>query len=303
MRSGGCHPAECASGGAGRRARYPGRRQHDRRRRSGVRVGACRGTGRGVGVGLLQRRGLRGRGGRGMLCWYLVTYHCSRGVCRVIDEELLWCDPCGGGGGECDDDAQNEIYGEYDSSQPHGGHGQLPQELPADCETIEHHSSGHQMAANFTWGELNGGFQDGNPHRGNGGGWGWVQSQLPSGLQALRGDWAADSLGTVYGAALPVSSGYRCPHGNASIPGASNRSWHMSGVAADIRREQDRPAPSRLGHPRRRPEGRQAERSVDNAGRTDGRRHEHGQGDALELLQRPPFSHRVLEKGSVLDEG
>lgn len=162
-----------------------------------------------------------------------MTYFCSTGTCTKIREDFRGCDPCAGEG-ECDDDAQNTIYGEYDSSQPHGGHGKSPQESPADCETIEHHTSRHSMATNFTWGELNGGFQDGNPHRGNGGGWGWIQSKLPTGLQALRDDWAADSLGGVYDAPLPVSSGYRCPHGNASIPGASTTSWHMSGVAADI---------------------------------------------------------------------
>ena len=168
-------------------------------------------------------------------CWYWVTYRCRRGGtdCVKIKEDFLGCDPNCSGGTDCDD-TQTEIYEEYNSNNPHGGHGQSPQQEPANCKTIEHHASGHQMATNFTWGELNGYFQDGNPHRGNGGGWGWIQSALPSGLQTLRNDWAADSLGGVYGAAIPVSSGYRCPHGNASIPGAVSTSWHMSGLAADI---------------------------------------------------------------------
>lgn len=165
------------------------------------------------------------------LCWYIVTYRCTKGICVWHSEQLLGCD--GGEETECDDEIQGEIHGEYDSGQPHGGHGQLPPASP-DCEDIEHHTSNHSMATNFRWGELNGYFQDGNPHSANGGGWGWVQGDLPSGLQTLRDDWAADSLGGVYGPAVPLSSGYRCPHGNASIPNAFNDSWHMAGLAADI---------------------------------------------------------------------
>lgn len=163
------------------------------------------------------------------LCWFLVTYWCSKGLCTEVDEKPLGCD-----GNEDCDDTQTEIYEEYNNGMPHGGHGQSPPDSPNSCEDVEHHGSGYQMATNFDWGELNGYFQDGNPHGGNGGGWGWVQSDLPSGLQSLRNDWAADSLGGVYGPALPLSSGYRCPHGNATIPGASNTSWHMAGLAADI---------------------------------------------------------------------
>lgn len=165
------------------------------------------------------------------MCWYLVTYRCTKGGCERLGELFLGCDA--GEEAECDNEIQNEIHGEYDSSQPHGGHGQVPPASPS-CDDIEHHTSGHQTATNFTWGELNGYFQEGNPHSSNGGGWGWVQSALPSGLQALRNDWAAASLGGVYGPAVPLSSGYRCPHGNASIPNASNTSWHMAGLAADI---------------------------------------------------------------------
>lgn len=41
-------------------------------------------------------------------------------------------------------------------------------------------------------------------------------------------------MSSVYGEGIPLSSGYRCPYGNASIAGASFRSYHMSGRAADV---------------------------------------------------------------------
>ena len=106
--------------------------------------------------------------------WYVVTYRCRRLECVKVHEDFVGCDPHCFGSDDCDD-TQREIYTEYNMDAPHGGHGQNPPEDPADCETIEHHTSDHPMATNFTWGELNGGFADGNPHRGNGGGWGWIQ--------------------------------------------------------------------------------------------------------------------------------
>ena len=41
-------------------------------------------------------------------------------------------------------------------------------------------------------------------------------------------------MSSEHGEGIPLSSGYRCPHGNASIPGASSTSWHMTGRAADV---------------------------------------------------------------------
>ena len=35
--------------------------------------------------------------------------------------------------------------------------------------------------------------------------------------------------------AITITSGYRCPHGNNSIPGASGTSLHMHGRAADMK--------------------------------------------------------------------
>lgn len=89
------------------------------------------------------------------------------------------------------------------------------------CTDFEQHDSGYQYLTNFTWGELNGGFAAGNPHTG----YGMIQSGLATGLQTTR---------TNYGMAIYLSSGYRCPHGNNSIPGASATSHHMRGRAVDL---------------------------------------------------------------------
>lgn len=72
----------------------------------------------------------------------------------------------------------------------------------------------------FSWSELNGNFQDGNPHNP----WGIVRSSLTTGLEATRSN---------FGAPIYLSSGYRCPHGNASVGGAA-QSFHVHGRAADM---------------------------------------------------------------------
>jgi len=77
--------------------------------------------------------------------------------------------------------------------------------------------------AHFTWSELNGGFTDGNPH--TNGYWGIVTAGLRNGLEATR---------TAYNrGAIRLTSGYRCPHGNASRNGAE-QSFHMQGRAGDM---------------------------------------------------------------------
>lgn len=75
-------------------------------------------------------------------------------------------------------------------------------------------------SSNFGWNELNGGFSTGNPHYP----WGIIQSSLTNGLEATRWN---------YGAAIYLSSGYRCPHGNYQVDGAP-QSLHMQGRAADM---------------------------------------------------------------------
>ncbi len=76
-------------------------------------------------------------------------------------------------------------------------------------------------SANFSWSELNGGFSNGNPHSP----YGIVTGGLTSGLESTR------SLYNRGG--IQLTSGYRCPHGNAAVSGAA-QSYHMHGRAADM---------------------------------------------------------------------
>ncbi len=118
---------------------------------------------------------------------------------------------CSGGGGPGCDDEQERIAQEYtDYAVEERDH-------PA-CDEIEENGND---ATYFSWDELNGFWTDGNPHTN----YGWVSQTLKDNLDQLR---------TNYGEPLALSSGYRCPHGNASIQGASATSWHLEGRAADI---------------------------------------------------------------------
>lgn len=74
---------------------------------------------------------------------------------------------------------------------------------------------------NFSWPELNGGFQGGNPHDP----WGIVSEELMTGIEAARTNYNRGGL--------RISSGYRCPHGNANSGGVG-ASLHMQGRAADL---------------------------------------------------------------------
>lgn len=161
----------------------------------------------------------RGRGARGdanadaatdgtTICWYWVTEFRIGGILVSRTEELLFCEELDNADG-CDDE-QRKIAQEYEDYD-------IQEREHPDCSDIEYKGAG---TANFTWDELNGYFEEGNPHTD----YGWVQQSLKSGIQGMR-----DAYGP-----LPLSSGYRCPHGNLSIPHASPKSWHMEGRAADI---------------------------------------------------------------------
>jgi pimeloyl-ACP methyl ester carboxylesterase len=76
-------------------------------------------------------------------------------------------------------------------------------------------------STNFSWSELNGGFAEGNPHEP----WGMVRTALTTGLQATRANYNRGRI--------RLSSGYRCPHGNALADGVNN-SYHTHGRAADM---------------------------------------------------------------------
>lgn len=73
----------------------------------------------------------------------------------------------------------------------------------------------------FSWSELNGHFQDGNPHPP----WGIVRQSLMTGLEETRANYNRGGL--------RLTSGYRCPHGNAQVGGVQ-QSLHMHGRASDM---------------------------------------------------------------------
>jgi hypothetical protein len=76
--------------------------------------------------------------------------------------------------------------------------------------------------AHFSWSVLNGGFSNGNPHSP----WGIVTAALTTGLEATRTNYNRGEIN--------LTSGYRCPHGNDSLPDAVPQSEHMEGNAADM---------------------------------------------------------------------
>lgn len=76
-------------------------------------------------------------------------------------------------------------------------------------------------SAHFTWRELNGGFAQGNQHEP----WGIIMSALRTGLEATRTNYNRGGI--------TLTSGYRCPVGNANVGGAP-QSYHMHGRAADM---------------------------------------------------------------------
>ncbi len=164
----------------------------------------------GAAGGSASAGGAAGADGDGtQICWYWVVEYRIAGILVGRTEQLLFCEEPEDAGG-CDDEQRKmaQEYEEYDVQE---------REHPS-CSDIEYQGAG---TANFAWDELNGFFQEGNPHKH----YGWVQSGLKAGIQGMR---------DAYGGPLPLSSGYRCPHGNASIPTASPKSWHMEGRAVDI---------------------------------------------------------------------
>lgn len=154
-----------------------------------------------------------------VICWYLITYVTTTG--EIVSVKFLGCTSTGGGT-LCDDE-QRRIADEYRKASWVVGRA-----APA-CDDIERNGSGTK---HFSWAELNGWFQQGNPHTE----YGWVQEGLKTSIEDLRAKWGGSALRIAkgYSAGLVLSSGYRCPHGNASVPDASVSSFHMEGRAVDI---------------------------------------------------------------------
>ena len=111
----------------------------------------------------------------------------------------------------CGDSELDELMREY----PQYGVNLMP-----NCDTFA--SSG--ASTHFTWSQLNGGFSTGSQHSP----WGLVTQRLKNGLDYVASNYANF-------ARISLTSGYRCPHGNALVGGVSN-SAHVHGIAADLLR-------------------------------------------------------------------
>jgi len=153
--------------------------------------------------------------------WYDINtkYLAKKVVAKPYDRDIT-CEVSGNIGYDtaqgtiragCDNTERDVIAREYDQF------GVTPKPF---CGDIRNQSPNYQYAPHFNWGELNGYFTTGNPHYG----YGWIKSSLTNGLEATRSN---------YGASIYLSSGYRCPHGNAAVRGVSN-SLHMQGRSADM---------------------------------------------------------------------
>ena len=154
-------------------------------------------------------------------------------------DELLYCDPdtlillyCegdgggGGGGGGGDDDDDEEEDDENDCACDED----IPCAMEAEYEEygVDFTITCDQFtttggSAHFSWSELNGHWYQGNENEHYP--WGYISSSLTTGLELAR---------TAYGGPLGLSSGYRCPAGNSTIPDSAPQSSHMRGRAADV---------------------------------------------------------------------
>lgn len=154
-----------------------------------------------------------------VICIVLIRYWLDNG--EIISVTVLSCRRPGGGN-SCDPE-KREIIAEYDNPR-----WPVAERATPRCNDIDHNGDG---TTHFSWAELNGYFQRGNPHTE----YGWVQPSLKSGLEALRTAWGESTVRRTngYSVALPVTSGYRCPHGNTQVDGEPS-SWHLEGRAADI---------------------------------------------------------------------
>lgn len=117
--------------------------------------------------------------------------------------------PVDGGGGGCGDE-RDTLAAEYEKFPSAG--------ITPACTQFD----GSGGSQHFTWSELNGGFSNGNPHSP----FGMYDACALSGLEMTRSNYNRGGI--------RLSSGYRCPHGNNGIPGASPTSLHMRGLAADM---------------------------------------------------------------------
>ena len=125
----------------------------------------------------------------------------------------------------CPDNVRDQIVREYEPAS-NGGVYALGVSPAPMCGDIQNHSPTFQYSPNFTWAELNGCFEQGNPYSP----YGWVQSAMDGGLEATRSIFGGPII--ICGASAH-GSGYRAPSGNQAVSGESD-SYHMQGRAADM---------------------------------------------------------------------
>ena len=137
-----------------------------------------------------------------------------------VDEFLTGLVNAGGGGMTCGG-IPAVMANEYLAPTPYVG-GVDPE---LHCSDFRWFPPDWKVSPNFRWGELNGGFANGNPHTG----WGHIKLLALIKLQLTRAQ---------YGMGIVISSGYRCPHGNIdpTVGGVIN-SLHMQGHAFDLYKE------------------------------------------------------------------
>jgi len=149
--------------------------------------------------------------------------------CIGGDDDCSSGDSCAGGGGGDDDDDTDEEECACDDPIPCEMEAEYRERNPGFTITCDMFTSSGG-SAHFSWAELNGFWAGGNEsnHRP----WGYISPGLPGHLEKVRVNYLAIEGNTATG--LPLSSGYRCPDGNASISTASRTSAHMEGRAADV---------------------------------------------------------------------
>lgn len=141
--------------------------------------------------------------------------------------QTLWCDGStlrllyciggeeeddDGGGGSGDDDEEDNC----DCSN------EFQCELEAEYEDVPGHwpCSKFESVPGYLYVGTRG------THDGQHSGYGYINPALESGLAAVETSFETD---------INVSSGYRCPEGNASIPNSGDNSHHIHGQAADFK--------------------------------------------------------------------
>ena len=154
-------------------------------------------------------------------CLVWIRYYRDTGEVISITVLACWGDsPRRGGGpgrGGSGDDEEGECGDERDvlvAEYTRLGRSGWP------CEKFQNSVS----SAHFSWSELNDGWSGGNEssHRP----WGYIDAKLIFGLEETRMHYGRGGI--------RISSGYRCPDGNRTLPRASATSPHMDGLAADM---------------------------------------------------------------------